>query len=353
MRAITRVLVLAAFLVAPLAFGETVFPGASWEYYESSEQAGFSQAKLDELTDFLRESTHATGVVVVVSGKVLYQFGDVEELSYLASARKSILAMLYGKYVENGTIDLEKTLAELHVDDNAGLLPSEKEATVLDLITARSGIYHPASNGGDDTEYAPVRGSRTHGTYYLYNNWDFNAAGAVFEMLTGMEIYDALERDLARPIGMEDFDREKQRKSGDLSRSRYPAYHMFLSTRDMARVGYLMLREGSWNGQQIVPKEWAKRIVSVVTPVSQMNPERRRSLDQGYGYMWWVWDGPNRKARYEGAYSARGAMGQYITVLPALDMVVAYKTKAAYRRSTSWEMYEGALERLLAAKLPR
>lgn len=45
------------------------------------------------------------------------------------------------------------------------------------------------------------------------------------------------------------------------------------STRDMARVGYVMLRNGRWKDQQIVPEAWARRIVSVVTPVTQMNPE--------------------------------------------------------------------------------
>jgi CubicO group peptidase (beta-lactamase class C family) len=252
--------------------------------------------------------------------------------------------------VENGTIDLEKTLAELHVDDNGGLLPIEREATVHHLITARSGIYHPASNAGDNSADAPPRGSQKPGEYFLYNNWDFNAAGAVFEMLTGLNIYDALERDLARPIQMQDFDRWSQRKSGNLQRSRYPAYHIWLSTRDMARVGYLMLREGNWNGEQVISKEWAKRIISIVTPVEKMNPARMRDNDFGYGYMWWIWDGPNAQGPFKGAYTGRGAMGQYITVLPALDMVIAHKTKAEYRRRTSWAEFEGIIERILAAK---
>ena len=83
-----------------------------------------------------------------------------------------------------------------------------------------------------------------------------------------------------------------------------------------------------------------------------MNPERLRDNEFGYGYMWWIWDGPEAEGPYKGAYTARGAWGQYITVLPALDMVVAHKTKSAYRRRTSWEMYEGILERIIDARLP-
>ena len=58
----------------------------------------------------------------------------------------------------------------------------EKEATVNDLITARSGVYHPASNGGD-SKNKPERGTYKHGEHYLYNNWDFNFAGTALEFL--------------------------------------------------------------------------------------------------------------------------------------------------------------------------
>jgi CubicO group peptidase (beta-lactamase class C family) len=329
---------------------DVVFPGDEWDYYEDPEAAGYSAEKIKDIHEYIVNESNITGLMVVVGGKVLGEYGDVEELSYIASCRKSVLAILYGKYVENGTIDLEKTLEELHVDDNEGLLPIEKKATVHHLITARSGVYHPASNGGDNSADAPPRGSQQPGEYLLYNNWDFNAAGAVFEMLTGMNIYDALERDLARPIDMQDFDRWRQRKSGNLKLSRNPAYHMWLSTRDMARVGYLMLREGSWNGEQVISKAWARRIVSLVTPLEEMNPIRRRDGYLGYGYMWWIWDGPRATGAYEGAYTARGAWGQWITVLPKLDMVVAVKTKSTYRRRSSWESYEEILRRLIDAR---
>jgi CubicO group peptidase (beta-lactamase class C family) len=331
---------------------EVIFPGKHWDYYEKAEDAGYSTEKLQGLLPYLVEESNTTGLFVVVGGKVLGEYGDVEELSYVASVRKSILAMLYGKYVESGTIDLEKTLEELKIDDNGGLLPIEKQATIHHLITARSGVYHPASNAGDNSADAPERGSQKPGEYMLYNNWDFNAAGAVFEMLTGLNIYDAVERDLARPIDMQDFDRWEQHKSGNLERSRYPAYHMWFSTRDMARIGYLMLREGNWNGKQVVPKQWVKRISSVVTPLEEMNPPYRRDRFFGYGYMWWIWDGPQAAGPFKGAYNANGYYGQYITVLPALDMVVAHKTKSDYRRRTSWEMYEGILERIIDARLP-
>lgn len=331
---------------------DTVFPGAEWEYVRPRALAayGWSSAGMRRAWEYIRDSSNTTGLMVVDRGRVVLRFGDVEELSYLASVRKSILAILYGKYVQDGTIDLEKTLAQLEMDDIGGLLDIERRATIHDLITARSGVYHPASNGGDNLADAPARGSQEPGTYMLYSNWDFNAAGAVFEQETGLDIYDALEEQLAVPLEFEDWDRATQQKTGNLQASRYPAYHMWLSTRDMARIGYLMLRQGRWGGRQVVSRDWIRRITSIVTPLSEMNPEQRRDGYFGYGYMWWALDGPRATGPFEGAYTARGAWGQWITVLPAVDLVIAHKTNSIYSRTTSWRSWQRFLELVLEAK---
>jgi len=350
--------ILSLFLMAALpavdspsaAPAEPVFPAEDWSYHASPEEAGYDSEALGRMLRFVRDEAHTTGLMVVVGGEVLVAGGDVEELSYIASCRKSVLAMLYGNYVADGTIDLDRSLEDLGMDDLGGLLPLEKTATVRHLITARSGVYHPASNGGDSSADAPPRGSQDPGTYFLYNNWDFNAAGAAFERMTGTDIFDALRDDLAIPLGMQDFDRSRQRKTGDLTKSRNPAYHMWLSTRDMARLGYVMLRGGRWHDRQVIPAGWVKEMIRVTTPVEQMQPERNRSRGFGYGVMWWIWDGDRATGAFEGAYTAKGYMGQFITVLPALDMVVAHKTKADYGRTTSWTAYREILDGVIAAK---
>ncbi len=345
----------AALLAAPLAAQtEVVYPDEQWEYVwpddDTLEAYGWDAEALEDAYAFIRDSANTTGLVVVNRGRVVLEFGDVEELSYVASVRKSILAMLYGRWVEDGTIDLDRTLEDLGMDDVGGLLPIEKQATIHHLITARSGVYHPASNSGDNLADAPARGSQQPGTYMLYSNWDFNAAGAVFEQLTGLNIYDALQAQLATPLQFQDWDRSAQRKSGDLSRSVNPAYHMWLSTRDMARIGYLMLREGRWRDEQVVSRDWVRRISGIITPLEKMNPASRRDGYFGYGYMWWVWDGPQEVGPYVGAYTARGAWGQWITVLPAVDLVIAHKTDSVYRRTTSWASWERFIERVLEAR---
>lgn len=343
------ILLLACLLPGAVSAQPSDCPVGGWRRADPQEH-GYDAVRFERIRRYVTDSLHTTGLMVVVGGDVIFEYGHTSRLSYIASCRKSVLAMLMGKYVENGTVDLDATLEQLGVDDIGGLLPVERRATLRDLVTSRSGVYHDASNGGDDADSRPPRGSKTPGSYYLYNNWDFNAAGALFEQLTGRSIYEIFRDDIAVPVGMEDFDMEAQRKSGDLARSHYPAYHMLLSTRDMARLGLLMLRKGRWLDRRVISEEWVSRIVSVVTPLEQMNPPSRRDIFE-YGYMWWLFrvDIPG----FRGAYTARGSMGQYITVLPELDMVVAHKTDSVYGRKTPWSDYYRLLRMIAEARSER
>ena len=215
-----------------------------------------------------------TSMMVVVDGKQLFGYGALDRPSIVYSVRKSILAMLYGRYVDSGVIDLDRTLGELGIDDTGGLLPVERRARLRDLLASRSGVYHAAANPGDDADHVPPRGSQEPGSYFLYNNWDFNAAGTAFEMATGQDIYAAFARDIAAPLHMEDFQLSSQHKHPNASRSVHPAYHFLLSTRDMSRLGQLMLQQGRWDGQQLIPQDWVDAMLRPVTPAAQMHPPR-------------------------------------------------------------------------------
>lgn len=327
-----------------------VYPDSNWSVIANPVEQGWNKDSLSKLKSFIINATNATGMVVIQSGKILFEYGDIEELSYLASCRKSILSMLYGPFVHNGTIDLNTTLQQLQIDDIGGLLPVEKTATIQHLLTARSGVYHAASNEGDNSAMAPPRGSVQPGSFWLYNNWDFNAAGYILEQKTGRTIYELIDSILAKPLQMQDWSMKHQRKTGDTSRSKYLAYHMWFSTRDMARIGYLMLRNGRWKSQQIIPADWVKTTTSIVTPNKEGQKNKTAYFDFGYGYLWWCWDAPYNVGAYEGAYTASGAFGQFITVLPKLDLVVAFKTKYEYGRQTPTDVYLRILDKLIAAK---
>jgi CubicO group peptidase (beta-lactamase class C family) len=206
-----------------------IFPGANCERAKP-EAASTSSARLEVLRSWLK-TQKTTAMMIVVGGRSIFEYGDVTKATKVASVRKSILAMLYGKYVTEGKIDLDKNVKELGLDDVKPFLPIEERATLLQLMTARSGIYHESANSGLDAA-TPKRGSQTPGTYFQYNNWDFNAVGTAFEKLVGRNLYDVLESDLAKPFGMQDFDRSRQKKISSMPQSVHPEYAMYLSTRD-------------------------------------------------------------------------------------------------------------------------
>lgn len=297
-------------------------PGTAWARFPNAEAAGFRSSSLAAVEQALYPKP-TTSLMVVKSGKIAFAYGDIAQVSYLASARKSVLSILYGKHVAAGTIPLNRTVGDLGIDEGGeGLLPLEKTATVRHLLMSSSGVYWPAGSPGGN-EQTPPRGSKTPGAYFHYNNWDFNVAGAVFEQLTGKTVFKALAADLAAPLQFQDFDESLQRMLGYRdSPSRYKAYHMFLSARDMARLGVLMINGGRWNGQQIVPATWVKE--STAAQVRAVNMVAR-SDGNGYGYLWWIPSETRTGDEWAGSFLANGNYGQFILVLPALDTVIVHR----------------------------
>ena len=335
----TRVLVFAACCFHLTA--QVSFPDAEWKKVKP-ESEHFSSERLEVLRAWLK-TQKTSAMQVSVKGRVIFEYGDLSLVSKIFSARKSVLAMLYGKYFAQGKIDLDKTVEQLGLDDVEPFLPVEKSATLRQLLTARSGIYLPTANK-ELTTVLPRRGSMPPGTYFQYSNWDFNAAGTAFEKLSGKDIFAALEEDLAKPLGMQDFQRSQQRKNSELPITKHPEYAIYLSTRDLARLGLLMLADGKWKDRQVMPAGWAGRITTLVTSPRDLHPLNVGAYETqigrwGYGMLWWVWDAPSWPnvvtGPYQGAFSAIGAFGQYITVLPAGDMVITHKVDTDDRGARS------------------
>jgi CubicO group peptidase (beta-lactamase class C family) len=232
--------------------------------------------------------------------------------------RKSIMSALYGVAVGKNQIDINKTLAELNVDDRPpSLTPDEKKATIRDLLMARSGIYHPASFETESMrERRPERGSHPPGTFCFYNNWDFNAAGAILRRATGEDSFDAVEKYIARPLDMEDFTARDGKYVHDKA-TEYLAYTMRFTGRDLARFGWLYVNRGKWADRQVIPAAWVDESTTSYS---------RTNRGTGYGYMWWVAQG-GMQFRVDvgrGAFSARGNGGQYIIVAPEQRIVIVH-----------------------------
>ena len=128
-----------------------------------------------------------------MDGKGVYEWGEVSKKFRTHSIRKSFLSAMYGNYVKAGVIDLDKTLAELDVNDVPPLTEDELQATVRDCLKARSGIYHSALYESENMKaLRPERHTQAAGAHWYYNNFDFNVAGTIFMQQTGKDIYLAI-----------------------------------------------------------------------------------------------------------------------------------------------------------------
>jgi CubicO group peptidase (beta-lactamase class C family) len=213
---------------------EDSFPGAEWGHATPAE-LGWSEAGLAQARAF-SDQIRSSAVIIVQHGKLVAEWGNTTKKMELASVRKSLLNALIGIAVSEHLMSLDSTLGELGIDDNPpSLTEIEKGATVRQLLEARSGVYHSALYETPGMAKArPPRGSHAPGTFWYYNNWDFNALGTIYEHATSTSIFQALDQKIARPIGMQDYrPQDGSYVRGDASI--HPAYPIRMSARDLAR----------------------------------------------------------------------------------------------------------------------
>lgn len=330
----------------------TVFPGAHWERVEHPGSLGWSSNALSSAHDYAR-AIGSAAVLVVHEGRVVDDWGETARRFNVHSIRKSFLSALMGLAVESGQVRLTHTLEQLGVDDNEPrLTPAEKQATVADLLKARSGVYHPALYETDAMKARrPARGSHAPGTFFYYNNWDFNALGTIYERAAGMSVFEAFQRHLAGPLRMEDFRLEDtQYVRGE--DSIHPAYVFRMTARDLARFGLLYARGGRWGAQQVVPAAWVAECIRGCSAATTTNGQ----VHAGYGYLWWTdWEGTNLEnvTLPPGTFSARGAGGHYVLVVPALDLVIVHRVDTDQKDGPRVERAQfGTLVKLLLEAMP-
>ncbi len=294
----------------------TVFPGAEWAALGPAE-SGWSQ---DLLTRAWQEAEAAdfAGGLVVQRGRVVASFGAVDQPLPVRSIRKSLLNSVIGLLVADGRLRLDQTLSDLSIDDERPRLTAgEKRARVVDLLTARSGVYHPAAyeSDGQDRE-RPRPGQYAPGEHFYYNNWDFNALGTIANRAAGRSLFEEFAERIARPLRLQDFSlKHTEWRREEVSV--HPAYLFEMSARDLARFGLLYLEEGRWDGTQLLPASWVRESV---------RPHTNRPREADYGYLWWSQEPLQSKAQTERVFMARGNGMQTIWVIPEDRVVIVLVT---------------------------
>ena len=282
-------------------------PGEQWMRFKTPEQAGWSSEQLEKVC----RNSNANSIVLLHKGKIVYAYGDYCRRIKCHSMRKSFLSALYGIYIDKGMIDTAETIGSLNITDTTPLTSNENEAEVKDLLTARSGIYLSSGQETVDMKKSrPQRGSHPHGTFWYYNNWDFNVLGTIFRKKTNKDIFEAFKKVIADPLRMEDFRLMDGVYDYDTLYNSHPAYVFKMSARDAARFGELFLQNGKWNGEQIIPQKWIEQ--------STTSHSVTTTPGLSYGFLWWIAED------FKGMkmYYAAGINGQRICVIPSAEIVV-------------------------------
>jgi CubicO group peptidase (beta-lactamase class C family) len=290
----------------------------------SPEEQGMDSRKLEAMMAYIDEHDMAVDSVVVVRhGRIVFEkYGPGYTPSRrhpLYSVTKSVTSMLVGIAIDQGFIEgLDVPVTRLLPDyASANPDPRREQITLENLLTMSDGIdwreheysYEDQRNivgqaelSADAVQFVldqPM--ARAPSEAWAYNSGASILLGAILEEATGRNLVLFAREVLFDPIGVGTVYWEQ------MSDGHYQTGGgLHMAPRDMARLGYLMLHNGNWNGEQIVPAEWVAR--STRTHYQAYGP-------YGYGYQWWILPAGQ-------GYRAEGLYQQYIYVLPEADMVV-------------------------------
>lgn len=289
---------------------ETYFPTNAWRTSTPEEQA-MDSAMLAGAIDFLAENDefNVHSLMVIRNGYVVtdayfypYTSGEPHDV---ASVTKSVISTLVGIAIQQRHIEG----VDQRISDLISVPEDQANITLEDLLTMRSGIECIVSpfevtlsrmmltpDWIQFVQNLPV--DAESGTKWVYYSPAVHLLAALLESATGQTTYDFAVQNLFDPLGIQDVGWPLDPQGvvhgwGDLR----------LTPDDMAKIGYLYLNDGIWDGKQLLPDGW----------VTQTTHNIRSEGEQGYGYLWWL---------YDSFYEARGRGGQRIFVYPDKDLIV-------------------------------
>ena len=250
-------------------------------------------------------------------------------LANIKSASKSVISALVGIAIDQGKILNVRQPIHHYFPE---FLRNEKDAlkqqiTIEDLLTMRSGLESTSNRNYGAWVLSPnwVRHALSRpmlsppGTTMMYSTGNTHLLSAILTKATGKSTWQFAQETLAKPLGF-----TLAQWMRDPQGIYFGGNDMTMTPRQMLAFGQMYLSGGRMNGVQVVPPQWVETSLTART-VS------RRESDRFYGYGWWV----RELAGYQ-TYYAWGYGGQFIFLVPKLDLVVAVTSASepgAERRS--------------------
>ncbi len=312
---------LTVLFVCSAAFAQAVYyPGEQWRT-ATPESQGLDSVALAAVIEQIRQKqlgVHSLLVIrhgYVVSDTSFYPY-DGKAPHDLASVTKTITSTLTGVAVGSGLLKLDQPLLSFFPKESPAN-PDEKERTITvgNVLHMESGLDCGFLPGEQELEQMKRSANWVQfalslpmkydpGTHPSYCSPGYHLLGSIIGAAAKTTEAEFGQKNLFGPLGIRDvvWAVDPQGRNHGWGDSHfYP--------RDVAKIGYLYLHGGMWNGKQLVPADWVK---TSITPSTG-----GRGAPGGYGIEWNVTNGPNGLQ-----YGGNGRGGQILWVWPDLDMIV-------------------------------
>jgi CubicO group peptidase (beta-lactamase class C family) len=348
------------------------WPTAGWRTAAPKDE-GMDPAVLDELDAKVAESYPQVRSLLVVRHGYLSMSAtgtglDVSDGHNSHSVTKSVTSALVGIALGEGHFtSLDQTVEQLlaaHLPANAD--PRLRRVTVQQLLTMTSGLASDAKPGGrDELRWNRMLASRdwvrhilgrrletTPGASFAYSSAGSHLLSAMVADATGQSTLAYARAKLFGPLGIATTNALEQAvRHWPPTPAELAAYDqapvawptdpqgyqvgfawLRLSARDLAKLGYLYLNGGRWDTTQVVPADYVRASVQPHTKLPSSTP------GDGYGYQWWT-----TSVDAHPSFVAVGAGGQFIQVIPDLDLVAVITTDTDQDRSDPQFLIEGTI----------
>lgn len=299
----------------------------------------------------LKDYLHS--LLIVKDGKLIVEeyFGGykLEEPHIVRSVSKSLLSVLIGFAVEDGSIESLDDSIYMYIPDlfTPGTNRETKSITIKNLIEMRSGIkrdkqfYSIAFNSANwaktilEEELVSPPGSEYH-----YSTAATHILSIVLERAVNRDLQNYAYEKLFDPMDIEIAEWEK-----DPQGNYFGGNNMFFVPRDIALFGQIVLDGGSLNNKQIIPSEWLKK--------SLKNTRHEEGIiwgelyNIGYGYLWWLGELRGYKVQL-----AIGHGGQFIIIFPEVNLIIVTTSEAYIYWDEADEQERGILALIANYVLP-
>ena len=311
------------FFIFHNSFAESLeFPNSDWTQKNPSE-VNVSQKKVKALFDLSFADSATQAVVLIKDGYLIgeryAEEFDASSFGTSWSMAKSFYAALIGISIDRGEIG--------GLDDKVGLYldyfnDERSEVTIRNLLIMSSGLEYPENQHEnmfflyDQLDYSQQIGmEKEPGTLFEYNNVDSMLLGDILQKVTGKRADELLIERIFSKIGINNFTLWKDGAGNVLT---YCCIDM--SARDFSKFGLLFSRNGNWDGEEIISKDF---VDETFTQVWDVTPQWWTDSERGYSLHWWV-----SKNDEEGSiFNASGKYGQYIFVDRKNDIIFTRITK--------------------------